>query len=61
MIGLISWSTLAESVVVDDVLEMADYNKGDICYKVDETIEVDEYDVEDLDSFYETKVNKHEL
>ena len=56
MIGLISWSTLAESVVVDDVLEMADYNKGDICYKVDETIEV-----EDLDSFYETKVNKLEL
>ena len=50
-----SWSILAESMAVEDVVEMADYKKGDMC-KHEEVIEVEEKDGEGLDEIIFNKI-----
>ena len=57
---LLSWSHLAESVVVEDVVELADYTKGDLC-KSDRIEEMEIYDEEIFDGFDKLENNKSEL
>ena len=55
-----SWSQLAESVVVEDVVELADYTKGDLC-KNDKIEEMEIYDEENFVGFDKLESNKNEL